>query len=98
MHHSDTLARLALRLADVRAGRTDSAALIAALRGETALLAALPPRFGVALEEVATRLESASLFTEESCSFSQRDLVDALAEWIHHAGARLDQNAPVNNP
>ena len=62
MHHSDTLASLALRLADVRAGRTDSAALIAALRGETALLAALPPRFGVALEEVATRLESASLF------------------------------------
>ena len=96
MSHSDTLDRLAARIAEVRAGRADCPALLAALRAETALLAALPPRFRVALEEVATRLESASLFTEESCSFSQRDLIDALAEWMNHAQARLTRSTLAN--
>lgn len=95
MPHTDTLDRLAARIAEVRTGRADGQALVAALRAETALLAELPPRFGVALEEVATRLESASLFTEESCSFSQRDLIDALAEWMVQAQARLARSAPA---
>lgn len=95
MQHTDTLARLAQRLADVRAGQAGSATLVAALRAETGLLSDLPPRFGAALEEVATRLESAGLFSEESCSFSQRDLVDALAEWIDRARARIARHAPA---
>jgi len=57
------------------------------LRGETALLAALPPRYTQVLEDLLGRLESASLFSEESCSFSQRDLLDALGDWLDKAAS-----------
>lgn len=60
-------------------------ALAAALRGETALLAALPPRYAAVLEDLLGRLESAGLFSEESCSFSRRDLLDALGDWLDKA-------------
>ena len=33
------------------------------------------------------QLESAALFTEESCSFSQGDMVDALSDWLTRARA-----------
>ncbi len=45
----------------------------------------LPQRYQDVLERVLNQLESASLFTEESCSFSQNDMVDALADWLSHA-------------
>ena len=96
MNHSNIFARLRLQLDEVRCGRADSARLVAALRAETSLLAALPPPFRIALEDMTTRLESARLFTEESCSFSQRDLIDALGEWIGHADARLGASVPAN--
>jgi hypothetical protein len=46
---------------------------------------ALPQRYMDVLERVLNQLESASLFTEECCSFSQNDMVDALADWLSHA-------------
>jgi hypothetical protein len=49
----------------------------------------LPEPFGNALEGVLQRLESSSLFTEESCSFSKQDLVNALAFWLEKAQAKL---------
>jgi hypothetical protein len=45
----------------------------------------LPDKYGRVLEEVLGRIESSSLFTEESCSFSQKDLIDALNFWIDKA-------------
>jgi hypothetical protein len=43
---------------------------------------ALPQKYLAALENILNRLESASSFTEESCSFSQQDLLDALGAWL----------------
>lgn len=46
---------------------------------------ALPQRYQDVLERVLSQLESAALFTEESCSFSQGDMVDALGDWLARA-------------
>jgi hypothetical protein len=54
-------------------------------RGQDELLSALPERFGAALENILQRLESGASFSEESCSFSQKDLLDALASWLDRA-------------
>lgn len=48
---------------------------------------ALPPRYVEVLERVLSQLESSALFTEESCSFSQADMVGALRDWLHKARA-----------
>jgi hypothetical protein len=45
----------------------------------------LPAKYSMALEGVLERLESSSLFTEESCSFSKKDLGLALDVWIDKA-------------
>jgi hypothetical protein len=42
----------------------------------------LPEKYGAALENVLSRVESSSLFTEESCSFSKKDLANALRVWL----------------
>jgi hypothetical protein len=42
----------------------------------------LPEKYSVALENVLSRVESSSLFTEESCSFSKKDLANALSIWL----------------
>lgn len=46
---------------------------------------ALPPRYREVLERVLSQLESSALFTEESCSFSQADLLNALGDWLDRA-------------
>lgn len=58
-------------------------------REQQALLQALPPRFGEVLLPLLDRLESSALFSEESCSFSQRDLLDSLQIWLDKARERL---------
>ena len=64
-------------------GLPDDVAAFARLwRGQTDLLAALPPRYGQALDNILQRLESDASFQEESCSFSQRDLMEALGAWL----------------
>lgn len=57
--------------------------------GSAAVLAALPARYGDVLLGLLDRLESAALFSEESCSFSQKDLLDSLQMWVDKAGAAL---------
>lgn len=42
----------------------------------------LPDKYGAALENVLSRVESSSLFTEESCSFSKKDLANAMTVWL----------------
>ena len=51
----------------------------------------LPARYGEVLLNLLDRLESSALFTEESCSFSQKDLVDNLKLWADKAQAQLQQ-------
>lgn len=48
---------------------------------------ALPPRYLDVLDRVLSQLESSALFTEESCSFSQADMLGALRDWLHKARA-----------
>jgi hypothetical protein len=67
------------------------AALGQQARAATALLQALPPRYGEVLLNLLDRLESSALFTEESCSFSQKDLTDNLLLWADKAQGQLSQ-------
>lgn len=55
------------------------------------LAAALPARFNEVLSQLLNRLESAALFTEESCSFSQKELLDSLQLWIDKARLQLQK-------
>ena len=57
------------------------------------MLAALPPRYGEVLLGLLDRLESSALFSEESCSFSQKDLLDSLQMWVDKARGVLTQLA-----
>jgi hypothetical protein len=54
-------------------------------RAQVDLLAALPPRYAQVLEDLLGRLEAGSLFTEESCSFSQSELIAQLGMWLDKA-------------
>ena len=49
----------------------------------------LPARYGEVLGNVLDRLEAGALFSEESCSFSQKDLLDNLRVWAEKARAQL---------
>lgn len=80
-------------LTDLRAAPLQTNAFCNAARGHTALLAALPPRYGEVLMGLLDRLESSALFSEESCSFSQKDLLDNLALWLEKAQGQLNAAA-----
>lgn len=66
-----------------------AAALSQQARAATALLQTLPPRYGEVLFNLLDRLESSALFTEESCSFSQKGLLDNLQMWADKAQSQL---------
>ena len=54
----------------------------------------LPEKYGTALENDLSRVESSSLFTEESCSFSKKDLANALSIWLE----KVQQYQSKENP
>ncbi|MGL6205859.1 MAG: hypothetical protein ACRC2X_16230, partial [Giesbergeria sp.] len=58
-------------------------------RAQQALLVTLPPRYGEVLLNLIDRLEASALFTEESCSFSRKDLLDHLQTWVDKARSAL---------
>ena len=62
-------------------------------RSQEALFKALPPKFEEVWLGLIDRLESSALFNEESCSFSQTDLLDSLEMVLNKAEATL-QNQP----
>ena len=70
-------------------GDHSAATLSTLAREQAALLAALPPRYGEVLLNLLDRLESSALFSEESCSFSQKDLVASLQMWVEKARGSL---------
>lgn len=63
-------------------------------RAPGAVPAALPARYAYVMEDLLGRLEAGSLFTEESCSFSQQDLHAGLAEWLDKANRHLQTGKP----
>ena len=71
-----------------RAGTLDMGTLARRLR-ELNLPAALPPKYGEVLADIADRMESSALFDGESCSFSQADLLGALEVWAEKAREKL---------
>ncbi|MFZ6769864.1 hypothetical protein ACO0LM_22655 [Undibacterium sp. Di26W] len=54
-------------------------------RAQTDLLTSLPAQFAEVMENLLGRMEASSLFTEESCSFSQADLTAQLRIWLDKA-------------
>lgn len=92
MNDTATFARLQLlsdSLQTCRQGRLAAAGLAHTWREHSAALP-LPARFGQVLGGLLDRLEAGALFQEESCSFSQRDLLDGLQLWLDQARQRLD--------
>lgn len=80
-----TLTRLADSLEAARGGSLGTTQLVSTWRESIAAEPALPERYRQVAEKVLGQIESSALFTEESCSFSQGDMYDALADWLGHA-------------
>ena len=75
-----------------------AAAFSALAEDQLVLMATLPPRYAEVLAGLLTRLESSALFTEESCSFSHKDLVGGLQMWLDKARALLEKTDPGPYP
>jgi hypothetical protein len=72
------------------AGDQDTHVLIMSFR-DACEQARLPQKYSDVLEGVLSRMESSSLFTEESCSFSKKDLAAALSLWLEKAHQASEQ-------
>ena len=84
----DQLQTLQAALLRLRAGETSASAFSDIAGQQTLLLAALPTQYGQVLDQLRNRLEASALFSEESCSFSQAGLWDAMQQWLDKAGAQ----------
>jgi len=89
MSHDSTLQLLGAALNDLRHKRITIAAFCTTWRAQDALLSQLPPRYRTVMEDLLGRMEAGSLFTEESCSFSQEDLQANLSVWLDKARQTL---------
>jgi hypothetical protein len=89
MNTHDQFAAASEAFAQLRSGTIRISEFSDGVRRQTQLLAALPPRYGEVLQQLLDRLESSALFSEESCSFSQKELLDSLQLWFDKAGAQL---------
>jgi hypothetical protein len=85
MPHDQAFKSLRNALDDLKNKRSTVAAFCELWRTQPALLSDLPPRYGKVMEDLLGRMEAGSLFTEESCSFSQDDLHANLAVWLDKA-------------
>ena len=85
------LARLQTALQQLRDGSLTIAGFARLAQDQPSLHEALPRRFNEVLMQLLDRLESSALFSDESCSFSQRDLLDSLQLWLDKAQAQLEK-------
>ncbi len=83
------LTTLAAEFQQLRLQPQRLAAFSTSARKHAELLAALPARYAEVLHGLLDRLESSALFAEESCSFSQSELLDSLQLWLDKAGRQL---------
>jgi len=87
---SDTaIATLRHALNTLRHDANTDKAFVKIARAQQALFQSLPPKFEEVWLGLVDRLESSALFNEESCSFSQTDLLDSLAMVLDKAEAKL---------
>jgi len=85
---TEQLEQLSQLLQGLREGRARLETLCS-LASASELRQALPPQFSVVLDKLVDCLQSSALFTEESCSFSQKDLLANLQLWSEKARAQL---------
>ena len=85
------LEKIRTALSHLRSGEHNIGQFAATAAEQNALFAALPPRFGEVLMQLLTRLEAGAAFSEESCSFSQADLLTSLDLWLDKAALQLDK-------
>ena len=85
------LARLQTALQQLRDGSLTIAGFARLAQDQPSLHETLPRRFNEVLMQLLDRLESSALFSDESCSFSQRDLLDSLQLWLDKAQAQLEK-------
>ena len=78
-------------LQQLRDGTLGAAAFSQLAAQQQNLATALPGRFNDVLSQLLNGLESSALFTEESCSFSQKELLDSLQLWIDKAQLQLQK-------
>lgn len=93
MQHQDTIQLLRDAVSALQNNGSSVAALCKTWRAQASLLSSLPPRFAEVAENFLGRLEAGSLFSEESCSFSQQDLLDHLHVWLDQAQLALNRAA-----
>ena len=84
----ETLDRMNTALALSQNGQLSQSEMIHLWRTNVASLA-LPARFDEVLQPLLDRIEASVLFSEESCSFSQKDLFASLQLWADKARLRL---------
>jgi hypothetical protein len=90
MPYTQDIQALRNTLAVFRQKQSTTAQFCNAWRAQSALIAALPERYRQVSEDLLARLESASLFGEESCSFSPEDLLANLDNWLNKAEQTLN--------
>jgi hypothetical protein len=76
-------------LSALRADSVSVQAFCLTARSQSAVFNALPPKFEEVWLNLVDRLESSALFSEESCSFSQTDLLDNLGLVLDKAEQQL---------
>jgi hypothetical protein len=81
--------KLGRSLDDFEAGRIDMDALIATWRRHGVEDASLPAKWREVLDGLLMRLESARLFSQDSCSFSRSELLATMREWLARAQAQV---------
>ena len=89
----EQLAAFNTQLAQIQSDQLLASAFVSQARTHTELLQALPEKYSTVYHDLLDRLESGALFSEESCSFSQRDLLDSLTMWAEKAQKTLHQSA-----
>ncbi len=84
----EILSRMTDALTACTQGNLPQSEMIRLWRNHAASLP-LPEKYGEALNNLLDRIEASALFNEESCSFSQKDLLDSLQIWTDKARGKL---------
>lgn len=96
-HALQTLERMNTALHRSQNGQMPQSEMIDLWRTASAALG-LPDRFAQVLHPLLDRIEASVLFSEESCSFSQKDLLAHLQLWSDKARLELTRQSASSAP